>query len=83
MGLSTLVRYLYKFESFDTHPVNLKDRGHNWEASTRFPPTSKTEVITWYAFAEDEPSSRSLANTYRVNSQGQHRQDMPWNCRRR
>ena len=28
----------------------------NIEASTRIPSTSKTEVITWYAFAEDEPS---------------------------
>ena len=29
MKLSTLVRYLYKLGSFDTHPANLKDRGHN------------------------------------------------------
>ena len=34
----------------------------NWEVSTRIPPTSKTEVITWYASAEDESSSRSIAN---------------------
>ena len=32
------------------------------EASTRIPATSKTEVITWYEYAEDESSSRSMAN---------------------
>ena len=32
------------------------------EASTRIPSTSKTEAITWYASAEDESSSRSMAN---------------------